>query len=210
MPTVWPNVDAWDVQSSIDAGDLDCVNTALGRLYEQFAGRANWTALVTVIGQTFQSLEDLSNDVVTQTSIGTAEGIHLDWIGSIVGRRRNGLADDDYRRAIIARGVGLAQDGSIRALLEAIETITGAPGAMIGEIWPAKISVTLGDTFTLAELEIIATALRDAVADGVGIAALSNATAPPDSIDGGIDDAFVLDAEDGSVASADDLPIVIY
>lgn len=55
-----------------------------------------------------------------------AAGWILDWLGSKEGERRNGLADDEYRRLIAGRRVANVSSGSYRSIAAGWRALTGS------------------------------------------------------------------------------------
>ena len=203
MSTSWPNRDAFGSTSAIPAGDLDAVQTALRKIYSQVTTADEWTALLRVLGTLGDDIEAVQTAIQTQTDASTATGASLDEIGAGVGARRNGLTDDEYRLAVIARGAALVGDGTIADVLAVLEIFDAAAGAVVLEYWPAKISVALASTtWTPTEVAVIARGIRDVVADGVGVISVSEGGDPWDGVAGSVDDALVWDGVAGSVTGA--------
>jgi len=203
MSTSWPNRDAYGVTSAIPVGDLDAIDTAIRKIYAQVTSDDEWRALYRVLGTIFDDIEAVQTAIQTQTDASTATGASLDEIGAGVGARRNGLTDDEYRLAVIARGAALVSDGTIDDVLAVLEIFDAATGAVVLEHWPAKISVALASTtWTPTEVAVIARGIRDVVADGVGVISVSEGGDPWDGVSGAVDDALVWDGVAGSVTGA--------
>lgn len=110
----------------IPPGQLDCVTTARERLYKQFeAPRPNWTALSELIGELFCDVSRQQGQINSLRYVSTASGVQLDEIGELVGRPRNGLPDDDYRRAIVAAANALITSGTVPEILDLVRTLFG-------------------------------------------------------------------------------------
>lgn len=73
------------------------------RLLEQFKNKAVLTALLNSYLARVQELEDATWEVIFARNLKDGQGVVLDWIGTIVGRDRQGLGDDDYRIALRAQ-----------------------------------------------------------------------------------------------------------
>lgn len=186
MSTSWPNRDAFGVTSAVAPGDLDAIQTALRKIYAQVTSQTEWEALYRVIGTIGDDLEAVQTAIQTQTDPQTATGWSLDELGRGVGKPRNGLSDDEYRLAVMARGAALVGDGTIDSILGVLDVLAVADGATIAELWPAKIKAYLAGTFTLSELAVILAGLRDVVADGVGVVSVGYGDRPVSSVDAAI------------------------
>lgn len=73
------------------------VADATGRLLEQYKNAPNVKALIEVLAQRAQAIEDAVNSVDSGRRLANAEGQQLDGIGELVGQPRNGLDDPTYR-----------------------------------------------------------------------------------------------------------------
>jgi hypothetical protein len=85
------------------AREADHLGKGLSKLLEQFHDR---TALEAILGAwltQIQKLEDASWEAILIRGIAASEGVGLDHIGNIVGRKRLGLDDPDYRIALWAK-----------------------------------------------------------------------------------------------------------
>jgi len=83
--------------------ERDHVQKGLAKFLEQFKGKP---VLASVLGSwlaQIQKLEDAIWEVILIRGIELSEGIGLDHIGNIVGRKRLGLEDPDYRVALRAQ-----------------------------------------------------------------------------------------------------------
>ncbi len=73
------------------------------RLLSQWWEQPRLAGLARGIGAAGQVLENLIFQVLDERTLDTAVGVHLERWGRIVGERRGGLEDHDYRRIIRAR-----------------------------------------------------------------------------------------------------------
>lgn len=78
----------------------DHVDRGPGRFIQQYKNQPNLTALLRSYLGLVQDLEDAAWEVARVRNIKDGFGIILDYIGKIVGRRREGLIDSDYRIAL--------------------------------------------------------------------------------------------------------------
>jgi Protein of unknown function (DUF2612) len=93
------------VESAVDAtsADIDHVRDALARLKEQHKNKPNIDSLLRSAVEAFVDLESAFLQLLLERDVNTAIGKQLDDIGLIVGERRLGLSDTDYRPRIRAR-----------------------------------------------------------------------------------------------------------
>ena len=76
---------------------------ALATLPSQWRDSPKVRALVAILARRSQHLEDTAWDLYSKRGVETAEGVQLDILGKLVGQRRLGLSDGDYRRLISVR-----------------------------------------------------------------------------------------------------------
>lgn len=145
----------------------DHLERGLPRLLEQFKEKGKLTALLTSYLKQIQFLEDCVWEVVFARTIETATGILLDHIGAIVGRKRFGLNDVDYRIAIraqirINRSSGRPED------VIAVANLSVPIGYTVeyNEFYPASIQVDIIEIVTFT-VRVLIDNLRAAKAGGV-------------------------------------------
>jgi hypothetical protein len=170
MPTPGTTYDELiSADASIDTGALDCVTTALNRLYYQWQGGANWQALMTTLGQVVQNLETLQEDIAEQRSLLTATGVQLDYIGELFGVARGSFDDELYRLAIIAKGAAMTSSGTTDELIGILQVMFEGADVNVLDAYPANIIVTVADTpLDLSIVAFVASVFLPAVAAGVG------------------------------------------
>ncbi len=115
------------------------IQEGLANLISQFQGKPKIEAFLRILLGQVQDLENAYSDLLTETTIETAEGIHLDNIGAIVNEPRSGRADPDYRVAIRAR-IGLnTSEGTIEDVIGIALSVAGEQvGVTIREFFPAS------------------------------------------------------------------------
>lgn len=174
-PPVPPSPDGftWDqlVLGSVDTipvGELDTTTTAINRIYKQWQGLQSWLDMAEWTGQTTKDADEQQGQILDQISIQTSTGVQLDKIGELVGIRRNGLSDTEFRAAIKVEVQTLFASGTIPDVLGAIASILNDPTRTIvfRESFPAAFVVTI-DSLTVAELDLILELVCDVPAAGV-------------------------------------------
>lgn len=98
------------------------------------ADKPRMRAFVRALGEGCQALEDQVADLIGGRSVLTATGRPLDQWGAIVGEQRGGLADDDYRRFILARIAANRCQGDAEGILLVWSLVT-APSSQT-RMWP--------------------------------------------------------------------------
>lgn len=81
----------------------DLVATAQTTMVVQDQKRPRLQAYYASVGDMWQTVEDFGFDLVSGLLFETAVGVALDRWGQVVGQRRLGMVDNDYRRMIGAR-----------------------------------------------------------------------------------------------------------
>lgn len=102
-------------------------------LISPYRGKTNIKALLQSIAETCQILEDDVFNVLVSTTLEHASAVHLDKWGALVGERRGGLGDPEYRRFILARIQASRCKGSAEEYLRIFRDLT-APSVV--EMYP--------------------------------------------------------------------------
>lgn len=144
----------------------DHVSRGLGRLAEEFRNKANLTALAKAVLTQVQAIEDALWQLFTERWIDTAVGTQLDVLGKIVGEKRLGETDTDYRLRLRARIKTHKSSGTIEDVLGVFKALTstqaGATLKLEGS-FPAGFILTLGSfTVTASQVAILRDFLGDA------------------------------------------------
>lgn len=103
------------------------VEEALARLPSQFENAATIRAVIEILGNMVQELEDVLWSLIGDRYLDTAEGAQLDVIGRVVGIGRTGTAMSDrrFRRRIVAKIAANVSDGQHERLIEIIQAMNG-------------------------------------------------------------------------------------
>lgn len=123
----------------------DHVARALAKLPQQFKGKANFAALLTVFCDAIQELEDGIWAVYDGTSLAGAIGDQLDVIGIRLGEARNGLTDDEYRVRLRIRIVRNFSKGEPERLIQVYKALTAAGSIQYTEAYPATFFINAKD-----------------------------------------------------------------
>ena len=105
----------------------DFRDMAVSLLLSQYRDSPRVRALVRACAGAPQKIEDIGFDLLVSTTISAASGWVLDQWGAVVGERRRGLDDEDYRRFIEARIAANLSEGTTDELIEIFELVAG-PG----------------------------------------------------------------------------------
>ena len=103
----------------------DYEERGIERLLSQFRNKTRIEAVIKAAAEAIQTVEDLNYDLINTTRFETAEGVHLDHWGAIVGEERGGLSDDDYRLFISARILVNISEGTADELIQVFDLIDG-------------------------------------------------------------------------------------
>ncbi len=144
------------------SGTIDSVTNwsarLLGRLFEQFRGLPNWTALIQyVIAPQVQAVEDVLQQLLLLASIDSGVGgVQLDVIGRIIGCPRQSLVDADYRKYLKGKLLVNRSGGRLEEIYVIFVAIFG-PSVALGyaDAPPAGFVLTLTSQ--------IVTAVQDAI-----------------------------------------------
>lgn len=171
------------------------VDEALGKLLGQFKGRARIEALLAILAQPFQDLEDSARQLLTQRLVDNAVGEQLDVLGRIVRQPRDGRDDDTYRLWIRARTKLNLSSGTGPQILEIVALVLPDNEFHLINSPPASFSLEAHGAVDVALVEAVAEILREAADAGVRSELISSAE----------DDATTFSFSDDDTASASDL-----
>ncbi|RNC77156.1 hypothetical protein DA717_11835 [Piscirickettsiaceae bacterium NZ-RLO2] len=163
---------------------------ALSRTLEQFKGKDNYTKLVQVLANALQSSEQTFIDLLTKRYIDNSTGKQLDDVGYDVGCSRNGLKDDDYRRAIYLQIAINTSQGRERDISFVAKQITASSVIQFRENnhGPAQLQVFFdGENATPDNMQLVA----QVIGGGIQYYGLTTQGGSPfgfDDISSGFDD----------------------
>jgi hypothetical protein len=170
MPAVTTYDALSDAAAYIDTGDLDCVMTCTNRLYYQWQDQPNWNAVMQVIGESCQPIEDLLREVQDQHTLAGAEGVQLDYIGELVGLPRGQFSDDElYRLALTAKGASLTSSGTPDELVGIAQILLPNADVTLVEAFPANIIFLIEEPdLDLTVAALVADLIGPVISAGVG------------------------------------------
>lgn len=133
----------------------DHVERGKAKLLEQFKNSPRMNAILSSYLRRIQELEDAIWEVIIYRTIPNGFGIVLDRIGKIVGRKRAGLDDDDYKIALraqirINRSSGTPEDIIDVARLSLPEGFT----FQYLEGYPATVIININEQVTFSILTL--------------------------------------------------------
>jgi hypothetical protein len=135
---------------------MTATTDALKKLPYQFKDKENWGKLITIIGDKYQELYDVFDDIENAFDIDTAVGDQLDKIGGLLGFPRYGYGDSDYRKILKAiASILFPNRGNAKTLLDIIHALLDPDVEQViyQENYPASYLITLvGDNLPLLEI----------------------------------------------------------
>jgi hypothetical protein len=117
----------------------------LDRRLEEFRDKARFSAMLSLLGQQVQDLEDSLYQLLVETSLDVAVGAALDGIGDIVGEERSGRSDSAYRIAIRTRIILNQSEGTPENIIALALAISGETNAQLTEYFPASFEIRILD-----------------------------------------------------------------
>lgn len=158
------------------------VEDATARLLEQFKNAPNVKAVITVLAQRAQAIEDAIGGVDDGRRLANAQGQQLDGIGELVGQPRNGLDDPTYRIFLygaIAKNNSNGTLGTVEniamVLFQAAAIFVQTPNSpgFARRLAPAQISMGIGSPATnLAYLPAIQSIIQASMPAAVALSDL--------------------------------------
>jgi hypothetical protein len=147
----------------------DYVTEAKGLLISQFRDKQKMRDFLDAFVAQCQDLEEANWQTYSYRWVMDAEGEQLDLFGTIVGRLRGGLNDDDYRIALLAKIAENNSQGTIEDVVAVFNLITGTPKSVVVEVFPAEIGVmATTDISSLDAISILKT-MQKVVSGGVKV-----------------------------------------
>lgn len=104
----------------------DHVQRALDRRTQAFRGTVAHAAIIAAIANQVQGLEDAGWRVLSMISIDASEGLQLDNLGAILGAKRQGWTDPQYRAFLRATVLVNKSSGTMPQLLRILVTVLAA------------------------------------------------------------------------------------
>jgi len=116
---------------------------AASLLLSQYRESPRVQALVRACAGAVQEIEDIGFDLLVSTTLSAAGGWVLDQWGAVVGERRRGLDDEDYRRFIEARILANLSDDSTDRMIQIFEIVAGPGEVRHFDLFPASYALTI-------------------------------------------------------------------
>lgn len=138
--------NTFELVQNITIGD-DAVDRLPAGLY----GKPRLEAFVRALAHGCQLLEDEIAARAMALGLDTANGADLDTLGEIVGERRDGLDDEDYRRFIAARLLARKCLGTPDELVAILELVAAPCVAVHFDMFAAGFRLYFGRTLPLAD-----------------------------------------------------------
>lgn len=128
----------------------------------------NIEELVAALVASVQELEAVVFDLLTETHLDTAIGVQLDVIGRIVGRTRQGEADEAYRERLRAQIAINLSSGTKEQVIDVVRrSIDGSPAVELVQGTIAEFTIDVLASITAAAALRAAQSLKRAKVGGV-------------------------------------------
>lgn len=170
---------------------------ALDRVVEQLRDQANFEALVSLLSEQVQLVQDATLVVLNDTLVADSEGAQLDGLGAIVGEERFGREDIAYRLGILARIRLNLSSGTTEDVIAIVRALAGAVTVRITDTPPASFLVEIVEPIDPAAVNPDIVANFVASARGASIGAQLLYIEDPEA------DIFMFAAGDAEEASVD-------
>lgn len=168
---------------------IDHVAAGIARLPWRWRDKPHMIAMLTIFLKRYNDLEQAYQDLLLLRSLQTANadipdsttGAQLDRLGALVGQRRNGLINADYRRYISARIAANNSNGRIEDLIRVASLILNDTAAIVvvsTEAIATAVIEIAGVPIDDSLANILVEFLRVAVADGPSFLQITHPTDP--------------------------------
>lgn len=99
--------------------------------------KENFNKLLKIFLSQIQILQDQTIDIAGQKNINAASGVWLDWIGKIIGQKREARSDSQYRDALKLRIAINSADSTPDNIISITKVATGSDSSKIIDYYPA-------------------------------------------------------------------------
>ncbi len=156
---------------------LDHDQRAINRLVSALISDPLWQSLLIALVSEHQALEDVFFELFDERLLINAEGVQLDNYGVLVGQRRNGLTDDEYRAVLSTRILANRGSGQIPNITKALSDLTGGAAVKYRQLDPASFALTFfsDDALSTTMTRIIIEMMDDMRPAGVELASIVQA-----------------------------------
>ncbi|MEY4507972.1 MAG: Shewanella sp [Pseudomonadota bacterium] len=159
---------------ALAAADAEGTYTYNGQHAEQMAAnlieffrKPRNKALMRVVGGQVQDVEDVLWQLYNAFDVDNATGAALDFLGLVVGERRDDRGDENFRAAVRARILVNLSNGRVEDMIAVLLALDPDMQATIIELYPAAVRFDVISTFAGASAETMARMLRQAKPAGV-------------------------------------------
>lgn len=144
------------------------VETGLVSLVPAFWGKPRIAALLAAFLDRVQALEDDLFQIMVDRELPEADLVRLKVLGKLIGQPRFGLAEDDYRTVLEARGLANVSKGTARDVFGVLDVLLGAGQYVLIELGNATLSLSVLGTVSANQIKMLRLVLPDVRAAGVG------------------------------------------
>ena len=145
------------------------ITDGIGRLIEQYKSSPRLTALLSVLLNRTQDLEDVGFPLLSRLKLDELSGTQLDRFGSIVGQERRGNTDDVYRILIYSRIAINSCGGKIENVIYIFKLVSQALHVDFRELFPASIQLWSDGNIDDAFVEYIYALVDNVLGAGISI-----------------------------------------
>lgn len=158
----------------MEVSKIDISSDINDKQLSQFKEAPNFSKLFGIYEKELSELQDVLFEILESKNLDTATGYALDLIGKIVGERREGKSDDEYRKALRLRISINTSDGTPNIIIGITSEYAGGSDTSIVEHEPASFFIHIDGKenvdWTLESLvnEIRAAAVKSTVTTSYG------------------------------------------
>lgn len=125
-------------------------------LLHQFRDKKNIKAILGSYNNEVEQANKHLFDLINNFTVEKATGIYLEYLGNIVGQKRLGNTDEDYRDLILKKILVNTSDGTPDTLLSILSDLTNTDNVRLWEHFPlSAIYYTDGNNATLSTLQTL-------------------------------------------------------
>jgi len=146
----------------------DHLTPTLEKATSFFASKPRFVSLITAFVNEVQEFEDTAYDVITLSYLSVAEGANLDNCGLLVGLKRDGMTDAEYRKMIRVVSLSNYSKGEAWRLISIVAQASGSTDVKYTPLYPAGfflryVTAALSATLRTAMKTMVTNALPSGV-----------------------------------------------
>jgi hypothetical protein len=151
----------------------DHAGEAEARLMEQYRGQDRMLSVLAMVTGGHQNVEDATFELPEGRALTTAVGAQLDRLGELLGFKRSGLTDEQYRAVLQGVVAESFSDGTYATAATILQSLYGASAVFVATYPDATMAFGIGSPAVDPSLyPLLQSVFFKALAGGIGVCSL--------------------------------------